>query len=206
MRRFPLRIKIAGFAVGLVVLATGLVALFTVILPWRAKLRQQERLASSLATPLGLGIVRSADGKAHLEPSRVQQLVLNSSRIPGIEILYALFWDEKGNLDTSASSVNEDLLRKEQGGLLQLYRRDPAECYEVLATGKTRPGIRRLNIRLTACKVDAGVGHDCPQNQQVAIGRLDLGLSTVAIDQELRRSLQRDAVVLVLTLLLRLLV
>ncbi len=115
MRRFPLRIKIAGFAVGLVVLATGLVALFTVILPWRAKLKQQERLASSLATPLGLGIVRSADGKAHLEPSRVQQLVLNSSRIPGIEILYALFWDEKGNLDTSASSVNRDQRPAPQG-------------------------------------------------------------------------------------------
>jgi class 3 adenylate cyclase len=208
MRRFPLRMKIAGFAVGLVVLATGLVALFTVILPWRAKLRQQERLASSLATPLGLGIGLSADGKFHLDPSRVHQLVRNSSRIPGVEILYALLWDEKGNLDINASSVNEDLLRKEQGGLLQLYLRDPAECYEVLASGKTRPGIRRLHIRLTACKVEAGVGErnqDCPQNQQVAIGRLDLGLSTVAINQELQRSLQRDAVVLVLTLLLGLL-
>src|SRR5260370_32808058 len=155
MRRFPLRIKIAGFAVGLVVLATGLVALFTVILPWRAKLRQQERLASSLATPLGLGIVRSADGKAHLDPLRVQQLVLNSSRIPGIEILYALFWDEKGNLDTSASSVNRDLLRKEQEGLLKVFVRAPPVCYEVLATDTTRPGIRRPHFRVTACHVSA---------------------------------------------------
>ncbi len=138
MRRFPLRLKIAGFAVGLIVLATGLVALFTVILPWRAKLKQQERLASSLVTPLGLGIDMSADGKAHLDPSRVHQLVRNSSRIPGVEILYALLWDEKGNLDISASSVNEDLLRKEQEGLLRLYLRDPAECFEVLATGRGR--------------------------------------------------------------------
>ncbi|HEY5677981.1 MAG TPA: hypothetical protein VIR81_14405, partial [Myxococcales bacterium] len=39
VRRFPLRLKIAAFAAGLVVLATGLLALFTVILPWRAKLQ-----------------------------------------------------------------------------------------------------------------------------------------------------------------------
>ena len=50
MRRYPLRLKIAGFAAGLVVLATFLVALFTVILPWRAKLKQQERIAISLVS------------------------------------------------------------------------------------------------------------------------------------------------------------
>src|SRR2546426_7950154 len=48
MRRFPLRLKIAGFAAGLILLATALVALFTVILPWRAKLKAQERLAPPL--------------------------------------------------------------------------------------------------------------------------------------------------------------
>src|SRR2546428_7022284 len=48
MRRFPLRLKIAGFAAGLILLATALVALFTVILPWRAKLKAQERLPPPL--------------------------------------------------------------------------------------------------------------------------------------------------------------
>lgn len=189
MRRFPLRIKIAGFAAGLVVLVTGLVALFTVILPWRAKLRQQERLASSLVQTVQLGIDLRADG-AHFDPSGVQRLVTNSSRVPGVEILYALLWDGNGNLDTNASSVNEDLLRAEQPAILQLYLRDRAKCLEVLATGRTRPGIRRLSLRLAE------------QNRQGAIGRLDLGLSRVAIDQELQRSLQREAAVLALTLLL----
>ena len=63
MRRFPLRLKIAGFAGVLVVLATGLPALFTVILPWRAKLITQERTASALVkTALPLGIDLRADG------------------------------------------------------------------------------------------------------------------------------------------------
>src|SRR6267143_727625 len=63
MRRFPLRLKIAGFAAGLILLATGLVALFAVILPWRAKLKAQERIASSLVkTALPLGIDLRADG------------------------------------------------------------------------------------------------------------------------------------------------
>ena len=47
MRRFPLRLKIAGFAAGLILLATALVALFTVILPWRAKLKAQERATAA---------------------------------------------------------------------------------------------------------------------------------------------------------------
>ena len=71
MRRFPLRLKIAGFAAGLILLATALVALFTVILPWRAKLKAQEQIASQLVkTALPLGIDLRADG-AHFDPARV---------------------------------------------------------------------------------------------------------------------------------------
>ena len=84
MRRFPLRLKIAGFAAGLILLATALVALFTVILPWRAKLKAQERLASQLVkTALPLGIDLRADG-AYFDPARVHALVANSSRVQGI--------------------------------------------------------------------------------------------------------------------------
>src|SRR2546427_5080745 len=68
MRRFPLRLKIAGFAAGLILLATALVALFTVILPWRAKLKAQERLAPPLGeTGLPPGIDLRAGG-GHLHP------------------------------------------------------------------------------------------------------------------------------------------
>ena len=80
MRRFPLRLKIAGFAAGLILLATGLVAVFTVILPWRAKLKAQERLASSLVkTALPLGIDLRADG-AHFDPARVHALITRTRR------------------------------------------------------------------------------------------------------------------------------
>jgi class 3 adenylate cyclase len=188
MRRFPLRLKIAGFAAGLILLATGLVALFTVILPWRAKLKAQERIASQLVkTALPLGIDLRADG-AHFDPARVHALVANSSRVQGVEIVYALLWDDKGHLDSQASSVNAQLLQRASEPLAQLYLRDRARALEVLAVGRKQPGIRRLPIKLAA-----GGEHS-------TIGRLDLGLSTIAIDTELRRSLIRDAFVLAGTL------
>src|SRR5207253_5195817 len=136
MRRFPLRLKIAGFAAGLILLATGLVALFTVILPWRAKLKAQERIASQLVkTALPLGIDLRADG-AHFDPARVHALVENSSRVQGVEIAYALLWDDRGNLDSAASSVNILLLRKVSEQLAQLYARDRAHALEFLAVGR----------------------------------------------------------------------
>src|SRR5204862_1280846 len=166
MRRFPLRLKIAGFAAGLVLLATGLVVLFTVIVPWRAKLKAQERLASSLVkTALPLGIDLRADG-AHFDPARVHALVANSSRVQGVEIVYALLWDDKGNLDSTASSVNAQLLQKASEPLAQLYLRDRARALEVLVSARP-PGIRRLRMKLAA-----GAPHS-------TIGRLDLGLSTI---------------------------
>ena len=188
MRRFPLRLKIAGFAGVLVVIATGLVALFTVILPWRAKLAAQERIATALVkTALPLGIELRADG-AHFDPSRVHSLVANSTRVEGLEIVYALLWDDKGHLDSAASSVNAQLLERVSEPLAQLYLRDRPKCLELLALGRKQAGIRRLPIRLAA------------EKKQGSIGRLDLGISTAAIDAELRRSLLRDAAVLAGTL------
>lgn len=189
MRRFPLHLKIAAFAGVLVVLATGLPALFTVILPWRAKLVAQERLASTLVkTALPLGIDLRADG-AHFDPNRVHALVANSSHSAGVEIVYALLWDDKGHLDSTASSVNTQLLEKLAPPLAQLYVRDPPRALEILALGKSQRGVRRLPIKLAA------------EKRQGAIGRLDLGLSTASIDADLRRSLQRDAAVLVASLI-----
>jgi class 3 adenylate cyclase len=190
VRRFPLRLKIAAFAAGLVVLATGLLALFTVILPWRAKLQAQERMARSfvqMALPLGIDL--RADG-AHFDPARVHALVANSSRAQGIEVVYALLWDDKGHLDSAASSVNAELLQRASTPLAELYLRDRPRALELLALGRKQSGIRRLPIKLAA-----GDG-------QATIGRLDLGLSTVAIDAELQRTLTRDGVVLAMTLLL----
>ena len=190
MRRFPLRLKIAGFAAALVVLSTGLLALFAVVVPWRAKLKQQERIASALVqTVLPLGIDLRADG-AHIDPVRVHALVANSNRVHGVEIAYALLWDEKGNLDSDASSVNAQLLERVSPSLAQLYLRDREKALEVLATGKPQRGIHRLTRFLTM------------SNPKGAIGRLDLGLSTAVIDEELRRSLERDALVLGASLLL----
>jgi len=189
MHRFPLRLKIAGFAGVLVVIATGLVALFTVILPWRAKLASQERLASALVrTALPLGIDLRADG-AHFDPDRVHSLVANSSSVVGLEIVYALLWDDKGHLDETASSVNEKLLERVAPQLARLYVRDRSKALEILALGRQEAGIRRLPIRLAVDK------------REGAIGRLDLGLSTATINADLRRSLNRDAAALLASLL-----
>jgi adenylate cyclase len=190
MRRVPLRLKIAAFAALLVALAVGLLALFTVIIPWRAKLASQENLARALAqTALPLGVDVRSDGSAHFDPSRVHQLVANSTRT-GVEIVYAILFDEKGNLDPAASSVNAQLLQRVSEPLAQLYLRDRQKCLELLAQGTKQRGLRRLPIRLAV------------PDRKGTIGRLDLGLSSLAIDAELRRTLLRDALVLVGTMVL----
>lgn len=190
MRRFPLRLKIAGFAAGLVLLATGLVALFAVIPAWRAKQKAQEQIASSLVkTALPLRIDLRADG-AHFDAARVHALVANPNRVQGVEIVYALFWDEKGHLDPDVSSVNATLLEKASEPLAQLYIQDRGPALEALANGPPPRGIRRLPIKLAT-----GEGH-------ATISRLDLGISTMAIDAEFRRGLILDAFVLLVTLVL----
>jgi adenylate cyclase len=136
-----------------------------------------------------LGIDLRSDG-AHFDPGRVHALVTNSTRVEGVEIVYALLWDDKGQLDADASSVNVPLLQRISQPLTQLYLRDRPKCLELLALGAKQPGIRRLPIKLMAA------------DRQGAIGRLDVGLSTAVIDADLRRSLQRDGVVLAITLLM----
>jgi adenylate cyclase len=180
-RRIPLRYTIAGFAAALVVLATSLVALFTVILPWREKLRAQEMLAQQLVhTALPLGIDLRADG-AHVDRSRMQDLVINSGRVAGVGLVYALLFDEHGVLDPEASAVNTEMLAR-------LAPKIPADPAVLAKTGRI-VGLRRRAVNLVMPN-----GH--------RIGRLELGLSTKAIDADLRRALNRDAAVLGATLLL----
>src|SRR5207237_844171 len=73
--------------------------------------------------------------------------------------------------------------------LARLYVRDRSKALEILALGRQEAGIRRLPIRLAVDK------------REGAIGRLDLGLSTAAINADLRRSLNRDAAALLASLL-----
>jgi class 3 adenylate cyclase len=177
--RITLRLKIAGFAAVLVVLATSLVALFTVILPWREKLRAQERLAAQLVrTVLPMAIELRADG-THFDLSRI---VANAGGVEGVNIVYALAYDEQGRLDVDASAVNKVLVAR-----LALPQ-DPA----ALAQAPAIPGLRRLPIRVETI-------------QQNRVGHLELGLSTRTIDLELRRSLRRDAAVLSGTLIIAIL-
>jgi adenylate cyclase len=120
----------------------------------------------------------------------VHDLVSNSSRGAGVPIVYALLRDEEDNLDGEASAVNAQLLQQVSQPLAQLYLRERRKGLEVLAQGTKLRGLRRLNIRLAVPEVKG------------TIGRLELGLSTLAIDAELRRTLLRDAVVLAGTMLL----
>src|SRR2546426_6890676 len=102
MRRFPLRLKIAGFAGGLILLATALVALFTVILPWRAKLKAQERLPPQLgekALPPGLHF-RAGGGHFHSPPRPPPGG--NTPPVPGGRDGFTPLSDRKGELHFSA--------------------------------------------------------------------------------------------------------
>src|SRR5262249_20068915 len=109
-------------------------------------------------------------------------------RVAGLEIVYALLWDDKGHLDETASSVNEKLLERVSPQLARLHERDRSKALEILALGRNEPGIRRRPIKLVA-------------GDRQNIGRLDVGLSTLAINAELRRSLTRDAAALLASLL-----
>ncbi|HEX4383112.1 MAG TPA: adenylate/guanylate cyclase domain-containing protein, partial [Myxococcales bacterium] len=174
-RRIPLRVTIAGFAASLVVLATLLVAFVTVILPWRQKLKTQDRLATQLVkTALPLAIHLQSDG-AHFDRDRVR--ALTSGRIEGVGIVYELFFDEKGHLDEDGSSVNAELLKQ----LAPDVAPEPKAVAERVAA--KIPGLRRLPINLVTLNENA-------------IGRIELGLSSRAIDAEARRTLRRDAMVL----------
>jgi adenylate cyclase len=129
------------------------------------------------------------DGSPRFDSSRVNQLVANSNRT-GVDIVYAILFDDKGNLDADASSVNAPLLQRISEPLAQLYARDRTKAVELLAKTKKQRGIRALPIKLVV------------PDRKGQIGRLELGLSTLAIDAELRRTLWRDAAVLLGTMLL----
>jgi adenylate cyclase len=187
-RRFPLRLKIAAFAAALVAVAVTAVAVSTVIVPWTQKLAAQDRLATDListAVPLSVE-VRLDD--VRLNASRIQDMVVNSPR--GVPIVYALVWDAAGNLDEKASAVNGALLQSLSPQLATLCQTGPSRCLELLARGTRLRGLRAVPMKLV---LDNGRG---------TIGRLELGISTLALDAELRRGLWRDGIVLLATLLL----
>ncbi len=187
-RRFPLRLKIAAFAAGLVAVAVSAVAISTVIVPWKQKLAAQDRLATDListAVPLSLE-VRVDD--VRLDATRIQSLVVNSPG--GVPIVYALVWDSKGKLDQAASAVNAQLLRAISGPLASLCVTDRARCLQLLTLGQRQRGLRPVPMKLELA------------NGKGSIGRLELGISTVTLDSDLRRGLWRDGIVLLATLLL----
>ena len=187
-RRFPLRLKIAAFAAGLVAIAVTAVAVSTVIVPWTEKLAAQDRLATDLirsAVPLSVEVGADA---VRLNATRVRALVVNSQG--GVPIVYALVWDARGHLDDSASAINGKLLEAVSPQLASLCLTDRPRCLALLTPGTQRPGLRPVSMKLVL-----GDGRG-------SIGRLELGISTVGLDAELQRGLRRDGMVLLATLLL----
>jgi len=197
--RFPLRWKIAAFAAALVALAVGALALFTVILPWREKLRAQEHLATALAKTVAAGIVDIRSDGVHWNANRLENLVANSTSEPsGLEVVYALLYDGKDVLNRSASTANPKLLERSSPEMAALYQRDRQSALGLMQ--KALPGVRKLPLRLKLPDEEPGRA-----KVQTDLGRLELGISTVRIDQELRASLLRDFVILLATLLVALL-
>ncbi len=196
--RFPLRWKIAAFAAGLVAFAVAALALFTVVLPWREKLHAQEHLASALVKTVAAGIVEVRSDGAHWDANRLETLVANSAAGPGgLEVVYALLYDGKEMLNQAASTANPRLLEHSSPDLAALYQRDRPRALGLLQS--KLPGVRKLSLRLKL--PDEGLRRG---QVEADLGRLELGISTAAIDQELRASLFRDFLVFLATLLVAL--
>ena len=187
-RRFPLRLKIAAFAAALVAVAVSAVAISTVIVPWNQKVAAQDRLATDLiSTAVPLSVEVRTD-EVRLNASRIQDMVVNSPR--GVPIVYALVWDAAGNLDEKASAVNGPLLQAISPPLAAICATEVSRCLELLTLGRRLRGLRPVPMKLVL------------GGNRGTIGRLELGISTVALDAELRRGLWRDGIVMLATLLL----
>jgi class 3 adenylate cyclase len=188
--RFPLSSKIALFTAGLLVLAVLALSYFTVLEPWQAKLAAQSSAARRLVDTVAPSIVQvSADG-TRWNASGVSALVLSSGHSgSSINAVYALISDAKGKLIEDASTVNQDLLRQIAPQMASLYTRDRGRALQILAGGGLS-GLRRVRVRLAERESKAALGH------------LELGLSTVAIDAEAREGILRELSVLGCTLLL----
>ncbi len=190
--RFPLRVKIAAFAAGLMALCACALAVFTVWLPWRQKLLAQEHNARALAQALAPQIVRLTATGVHWNANQVQALVANSHAAAsgnGLEVVYALLFDIAGELEVSDSSANPALLHKSSPRLSALYLIDRDRVVRLLAAGELRGQINPIRLRLAA------------PDQRQQVGHLELGVSTAAIDAEARATLLRGLVVLAATLL-----
>jgi len=191
--RFPLRWKFAAFAAALVVLAVGSLAVFTVWMPWRQKLAAQERAAKALMQTLATQIVRlTADG-VEWNANLVQRLVANSHSTAagtGLDVVYALLFDEKGKLNERDSSANPALLQRASPQLSALYILDRDRVLLLLARGAMRMQINAVRVRMKT------------PDRMRDLGHLELGVSTASIDAEARAQLLRSLAVLLATLCL----
>lgn len=187
--RFALRWKFAAFAAGLVLLSVGALSLFTVYRPWRQKLAAQSHLALELVKPQATSIVRYSAQGARWNADAVRDLVGNAGATLGLEVVYALLYDQAGALSPDASAVNVESLRRLAPSLAALWLRDPGRALGVLA-GWGGSGVQRVRVTLA------------DPERKAPLGRLVLGVSTAAIDGEARATLLRELVVALAVLLL----
>ena len=192
LSRFPLRWKIAAFAAGLMALSACALAVFTVWLPWRQKILAQQSAARVLAQNLAPQIVRFGQGGVQWNAHNVQQLVANSHSAGGglgLEVVYALLFDEAGTLNAADSSANPTLLHRASPRVSALYLADRDRALGLLAKGGLRGQVNPIRIRLATPDKSRDAGH------------LELGVSTAAIDAEARGTLLRGLLVLAATLI-----
>jgi class 3 adenylate cyclase len=185
-----LRWKIASFAAALVALSAGALAVFTVYLPWRGKLIAQERAARALAQTLAPQIVSVSSSGVRWNPMVVSALVANSHRgaAAGLDVVYALLFDEDGELDANDSSANPELLHRVSATLSATYLIDRERALRVMARGGLRRQVNPIRLRLAA------------PDQKRHVGVLELGASTASIDADARTQLLRGTTTLLAVL------
>jgi adenylate cyclase len=186
--RFSLRWKIALLSAGLLLMGVAALSVITVYLPWQQRLANQRHLALDRVRPLSPTIVRLSSEGLSFRADVMRDLVVNSSSAPGQELLYALLYDDKGELIETASVANTRLLSSLEPRLLALYRTDPRRALEALAS--RRANVQRLTVTL---KLE---GNAAP------VGRMLLGLDTALIDAQAEAELLRELIVLAAALAL----
>ena len=188
--RFSLRWKIALLSASLLLMGVATLSVITVYQPWQQRLANQRHLALDRVRPLSPTIVRLSSEGVSFRADVMRDLVVNSASAPGQELLYALLYDDKGELIETASVANTRLLGLLAPRLLALYRTDPRRALEALAA--RRADVQRLTVTLKL------------EGNATPVGRMLLGLDTSSIDAQAQTELLRELIVLAAALALAL--
>ena len=177
--RFPVRVKLALFVAGVVLLAGGVPAGWLVL---HARAQASARIHAQLfrlgATIAGGGLF--VDGQGGVDGGALRDFVDNAPALR-LPLVYVVFVGPEGRPDPARSAVNAKALAPVAPALAARWRAgDHPAVLAALATGSPGPDAAALGVRLKS-KAGATLGH------------LQIGMSTVEADRRARATLRQSA-------------